>query len=478
MDNSDPDKIQQPVPVGGSQHQRLTPGLVLFFTLAIFWGAILLTSIQLRTWLKDRILNRDGEVINAIALLQTSAEDLTSSTSTITTGDDLLDHLSIALEATKSKDVLAVRFYNEAGHFLTAFPPNTSEAPSISEKNRTRLQRGETISQMIESVPLSALFRDQPTNHTPVLMDLLTVYIPLCPKASAVPSTLVEFILDGSKVKQEIKALDYSLIRYGLAVGISGALVLITVIVLGFRKLEQTNRLLAERSASLLKANHELSMAAKMSAIGAVSAHLLHGIKNPLSGLQSFVNSHLSENTADEDWKDAAATASRMQAQVNQIAQILREESNPIAYEINLEELADILRSRIKASADKKNVKLSFHTSGNRNLSNRDANLVLLILENLVQNAIDATRSGLMVSIHASASAQKTFFTVSDQGLGIPSDIQKHLFSPCPSSKPGGSGIGLALSRQLAASLNATLELAKSTPGGSQFDLTLPLSNP
>jgi C4-dicarboxylate-specific signal transduction histidine kinase len=48
------------------------------------------------------------------------------------------------------------------------------------------------------------------------------------------------------------------------------------------------------------------------------------------------------------------------------------------------------------------------------------------------------------------------------------------LFTPCKSTKEGGSGIGLAISKQLAHHLGADLELKTNSPGGCVFVLTVP----
>ena len=49
-----------------------------------------------------------------------------------------------------------------------------------------------------------------------------------------------------------------------------------------------SNRLV--RRADLARANEELVFAAKTGAVGAISAHLIHGLKNPLSGLEGYVS--------------------------------------------------------------------------------------------------------------------------------------------------------------------------------------------
>jgi signal transduction histidine kinase len=60
----------------------------------------------------------------------------------------------------------------------------------------------------------------------------------------------------------------------------------------------------------------------------------------------------------------------------------------------------------------------------------------------------------------------------------VPAEAVPNLFTPCNSSKKGGSGIGLAISRQLARHLGAELELASTGAEGSMFRLTLKATVP
>jgi signal transduction histidine kinase len=107
-------------------------------------------------------------------------------------------------------------------------------------------------------------------------------------------------------------------------------------------------------------------------------------------------------------------------------------------------------------------------------MPNRAANLVALILANLVQNAVEVTPRHGTVRLQLSNSREQLIWEVHDQGPGFPADRQP--FLPCPSRKEGGSGIGLAISKQLALHLGAELELRHSSPAGCVFALALPAS--
>jgi len=64
--------------------------------------------------------------------------------------------------------------------------------------------------------------------------------------------------------------------------------------------------------------------------------------------------------------------------------------------------------------------------------------------------------------------------TVADQGTGIPSALQERLFEPGASGRPGGSGLGLALSRLILRQVEGELKLAATGLGGTTFHATVP----
>jgi signal transduction histidine kinase len=111
---------------------------------------------------------------------------------------------------------------------------------------------------------------------------------------------------------------------------------------------------------------------------------------------------------------------------------------------------------------------------GDGRLTNRSGNLALLILVNLIENAIQVTRAGGVVRLDVRHGDDSVVCEVWDEGPGVPETMRKAVFAPRPSTREGGSGIGLAISKQLANHLSAELELRTSTREGSVFALVLP----
>jgi signal transduction histidine kinase len=133
-----------------------------------------------------------------------------------------------------------------------------------------------------------------------------------------------------------------------------------------------------------------------------------------------------------------------------------------------------LLADKIQPAARAAGVRLETVVTTAGALSNHDADLVLLILENLAQNAVEASLRGRTVRVAVFAEGERTVVEVQDEGPGLPPGVEARLFTPGASSKQGGSGIGLAISRQLATHLSAELRLKCSSPQGCTFRLALP----
>ena len=99
-----------------------------------------------------------------------------------------------------------------------------------------------------------------------------------------------------------------------------------------------------------------------------------------------------------------------------------------------------------------------------------------VVLRNLISNAIDAAAQGgpnSWVDVRMNVSGGNLVVGVRDSGPGILASEMSTLFEPHASTKPGGMGIGLSISRAIVEAHGGRL-WAEAGPGG-QFTLTLPL---
>lgn len=105
-----------------------------------------------------------------------------------------------------------------------------------------------------------------------------------------------------------------------------------------------------------------------------------------------------------------------------------------------------------------------------------DGSLLRQALTNLIANAMQAMPEGGCVTVKAERNEGRVAVTVQDEGPGIPAELQKQVFDVYFTTKPRGSGIGLAVVKQVVKLHKGRVRL-HSTPGqGTEVVLELPES--
>jgi signal transduction histidine kinase len=286
---------------------------------------------------------------------------------------------------------------------------------------------------------------------------------------------IAQFLIEGHTIRAELQRLDRQLGYQAAAVFVAASLILTVSLGWAFGRLRRTHALLADQARHLERANDELGRAARTAAVGAITAHLIHGLRSPLTGLQHFVTSlgNGDGEARSAEWETAVLTTRRMQSLITEVVNVLREEESESAYELSVDEVLELVRQRVDPLASAQGVKVELMGGLNVRLLNRTANLLKLILVNLVDNAIHATPAGRRVRVEVEGGVESLQFRVQDEGTGFPEGARGNVFAPRRSGREGGAGIGLAISKQLADFLGATLELQKSTSEGCVFGLSL-----
>jgi len=133
-----------------------------------------------------------------------------------------------------------------------------------------------------------------------------------------------------------------------------------------------------------------------------------------------------------------------------------------------------------------KNIRLIFRPEMEHLLLDYDGDKMMHIVTNLLSNAIKFTKEGGLVQLTAGLSSQKNdefFIRVQDNGSGIPEEHLPHIFERFyrieedSAQYENGTGLGLALTKELVKLMNGNI-IAESPPGeGSDFTVLLPVSN-
>ena len=452
--------------------------VVTLATISIFGGLVTLITLQLRERLREAVLRREAEAIHAVALMQLARVDERLSEFDPEFAID--DLFAAVLESSRLRGVLAVQLFDGRGRLRksSTIPPEDAEAskwwPNWLPVPRARYVREGTL-QM--AAPLEAI-QTGATGKVP----LLDVAVPL--HRNDLPSTpraVARYWVDGAGVAAEFSRLDRGLaVQAGIAFA-GGATLVAFVLAWAFARLAAANQRLLEQSTDLARANQELDFAAKTGALGAISAHLIHGLKNPLAGLEGFVAETATgtpETIRGEACRTAMETTRRLRALVTEVTTVLRDESDGTAdYPVPINEVLDAARARALPTASQAGVDVTISGSPDILVNARVANLAGLVLANLVTNAIEASPRGASVNVAARREGENAQFFVRDSGPGLSPEVYSELFRPVRSTKRGGGGVGLAISLRLAKHAGGNLELVQSNGSGTEFRLSVPAIN-
>jgi len=95
-------------------------------------------------------------------------------------------------------------------------------------------------------------------------------------------------------------------------------------------------------------------------------------------------------------------------------------------------------------------------------------------LLNLVQNAVDAMPQGGTLTLAGQGTATHVTLQVRDTGKGIPAQQLTQIFEPLYTTKPGGTGLGLYIVQEIAATHGGQVSVQSAPGQGTTFALTLP----
>ena len=170
----------------------------------------------------------------------------------------------------------------------------------------------------------------------------------------------------------------------------------------------------------------------------------------------------------------------RMTTLVDELLELSRLESGQMPIHLaplSVDDVAGEIVARFKGQAAAAGVKLHLDLSPNLPYVMAEAGKLDQILTNLLENALRFTPEGGKVDVSASTCQQWVNLTVSDTGVGIPSEHLPHVFERFykvdRSRRDGGTGLGLAIAKHLVQAHGGDISVSSTEGRGSSFTLTL-----
>jgi signal transduction histidine kinase len=238
-------------------------------------------------------------------------------------------------------------------------------------------------------------------------------------------------------------------------------------------------------SAKHARAEEALRRRDRLTAMGELAGTVAHEVRNPLNAISMGVQRLRREfgaepgTTADTAERDellrvVEAEVERLDGLVEQFLQFAR----PRPVQRAATDVAGLVRDVVEASraaAEARGLTLVAEPDGAGQAA-LDAAQMRQVLDNLVRNAIEATPPGGRVAVRAGSEARGISVSVEDDGPGIPPEDLPRIFGLYFTTKPGGSGVGLAVAQQIVTAHDGTIEVESRLGQGTRMTVRLPAS--
>ncbi|MCB9653939.1 MAG: PAS domain-containing protein [Deltaproteobacteria bacterium] len=233
-----------------------------------------------------------------------------------------------------------------------------------------------------------------------------------------------------------------------------------------------------------IRTKEALIRSERLAAIGRMSAHVTHEIRNPLSSIG--LNAELLQDlVAQPDHthgqrEEATTLCQAIGREVDRLAAITEEYlrfarfPQPQLRDEDLGALIASVAAFVRRDCEAVRVELVTEIPDGIPPVRIDADQIRQALLNLVRNAKESMTNGGRLALHLERSGDQTAVVVTDSGAGIPKDKLDRIFDPFYSTKLTGTGLGLALCHQIVVEHGAQLRVTSELGQGSEFRIVFP----
>jgi len=229
---------------------------------------------------------------------------------------------------------------------------------------------------------------------------------------------------------------------------------------------------------------HLLIVQDKMASLGRVAAGIAHEIRNPLSGINIYINTLgklYRRGASPEKIKDIFTQLQSASSKIESVIRRVMDFSKPSEPKFVLTDINRPIEEAIKLTAvtlRKTGVAIDSTLAQDLQKCRIDPQLIEAVIFNLITNASDAMKNmngQRRIRVTASGDDSRFLVKVSDSGPGVPSDLRDKIFNPFYTTKSNGTGIGLSLCHRIIADHCGSMRVHTSKWGGAEFVIEIPI---
>jgi len=240
---------------------------------------------------------------------------------------------------------------------------------------------------------------------------------------------------------------------------------------------------LARRDDALREQHRALLKSERLATVGRMTSAITHELRNPLSSINlnsEILRESLLERGIDPEDSEIMPPLETIIEEVDRLHDITEEYlvyARLPSSELELENLSNIVRDLVdfhRTDWERQGVSVELETPDRPVEVRADANQLRQALLNIVKNAVEASPDGADVGVEVRTREETAAVRVSDEGPGIDPEIEQQLFEPFETTKPDGTGLGLAMTQRIVEEHHGEVRIESLEEGGARFVVELP----
>lgn len=231
---------------------------------------------------------------------------------------------------------------------------------------------------------------------------------------------------------------------------------------------------------------HDLRRSERLSALGRLVAGVAHEVRNPLAAIKLKVQMARRARSApdklDDTFRVITEEIERLDALVRRLLEFGRT-LPPAQSKLDLCELVRRRAALFNDVAERADVKIETRVSPGAVMVEGNAERLAQVLDNLIQNALEAMPDGGQLAISCQVVSPEDGLAVArlgveDTGRGIPPEGHERIFEPFFTAREGGTGLGLAIAREIVEAHGGRINFVSRPGSGAFFLIDLPYREP
>ncbi len=232
---------------------------------------------------------------------------------------------------------------------------------------------------------------------------------------------------------------------------------------------------------SIESINTQLQVSERLAALGRITAGVAHEVKNPLNSMRLWLE-NLKESLPPEPDSGSRQAVQVLDKEIDRLDAVVKrflDFTRPMEVRLEATQLADVLKEVVqvaKPQLHKSKIQVAQFLPIDVPEVYVDRALLKQAVLNLVLNAIEAMPTGGQLRLMLSRRGEMAEITVGDTGRGIPAENRQKIFQLFFTTRPGGSGIGLASTFRIVQLHNGSIDFTSEVGRGTTFRIELPLA--